>query len=148
MKLKKLSIALTAILAAVALSGLFAGCAPQQTSGNGGGSTPAASESFPVGSLKAVHAAGQLDNVDEYTNKLCLSCHDRDTIDAANDDYANIEGFNPHKAHLAAGDCTSCHSIDATSTLTCNECHDAPLPEGWQSAERGSGPLHHLEPNA
>ena len=78
------------------------------------------------------------------TNKLCLSCHDRTTINAANEDFGGIEGFNPHKAHLEAGDCTSCHSVDGTSTLSCNECHDAPLPEGWQSAERGSGPLHSL----
>lgn len=96
----------------------------------------------------AAHTAGQLDKVDEYTNKLCLSCHDRKTIDEKNDNFANIEGFNPHKAHLAAGDCISCHSVDGTSTLSCNECHDAPLPDGWQSAERGSGPLHHLEPSA
>ncbi|MFR5196525.1 MAG: cytochrome c3 family protein, partial [Eggerthella lenta] len=94
--------------------------------------------SYPTGSLKAVHIAGQLDDVDEYPNKLCLSCHSRETINAANDDYAGIEGFNPHKAHLAAGDCITCHSVEGTSTLTCNECHDAPLPEGWQSAERGS----------
>lgn len=98
----------------------------------------------PGCSLKAVHVAGQLDDADEYPNKLCLSCHDRTTINAANEDFGGIEGFNPHKAHLEAGDCTSCHSVDGTSTLSCNECHDAPLPEGWQSAERGSGPLHSL----
>lgn len=86
--------------------------------------------SYPVGSLKAVHVAGQLDDADEYPNKLCLSCHDRTTINAANEDFGGIEGFNPHKAHLEAGDCTSCHSVDGTSTLSCNECHDAPLPRG------------------
>ena len=139
-KRKNLLMAVCTVLATVALAATLGGCAPSQPSGDAGnGGADAAS--YPVGSLKAVHVAGQLDDADEYPNKLCLSCHDRTTINAANED---IEGFNPHKAHLEAGDCTSCHSVDGTSTLSCNECHDAPLPEGWQSAERGSGPLHSL----
>lgn len=140
-KNKNLPMALCAMLATVALAATLASCAPAQPSGEAAGGDAA---SYPTGSLMAAHPAGQLDGMDEYPNKLCLSCHDRDTINAANDDFGGIEGFNPHKAHLEAGDCTSCHSVDGTSTLSCNECHDAPLPEGWQSAERGSGPLHSL----
>ena len=142
-KRKNLLMAVCTVLATVALAATLGGCAHSQPSGDAGnGGADAAS--YPVGSLKAVHVAGQLDDADEYPNKLCLSCHDRTTINAANEDFGGIEGFNPHKAHLEAGDCTSCHSVDGTSTLSCNECHDAPLPEGWQSAERGSGPLHSL----
>lgn len=136
-----------AVLAFVALTATLGGCAPKQA-GEGGGATAASSDSYPAGSLMAVHPGNELDGVEDFSNKLCLSCHKRDVINAANENFASIEGFNPHKAHLAAGDCTSCHSVDGTSTLTCNECHDAPLPEGWQSAERGTGPLHHLEPSA
>lgn len=142
MKSKNLPMALCTVLATAALAAALGGCAPSQPSDDAGGGADAAA--YPTGSLKAVHIAGQLDDADEYPNKLCLSCHDRETINAKNDDYAGIEGFNPHQAHLAAGDCVSCHSVDSTSTLSCNECHDAPLPEGWQSAERGSGPLHSL----
>lgn len=148
MKNKKPLMALAVALLTAGLAAALAGCAPQQSGGEGGGEAAASSDSLPAGSLKATHPAGQLDNMDEFTNKLCLSCHSRETINAANENYANIEGFNPHKAHLAAGDCVTCHSVDATSTLTCNECHDAPLPDGWESAPRGSGPLHHLEPSA
>ena len=111
-KSKSLATKLCAVLAMVALATALGGCAPSQSSSDAEGGADATS--YPTGSLKAVHIAGQL------------------------------EGFNPHKAHLAAGDCITCHSVEGTSTLTCNECHDAPLPEGWQSAERGSGPLHSL----
>ncbi|MEG2933776.1 MAG: cytochrome c3 family protein [Gordonibacter sp.] len=120
-------------------------CAPQLPTNGEAGKADSTSDSYPAGSLKAVHVTGQLNEVKEYNNKLCLSCHKRDEINAANEDYQGIKGFNPHKAHLEAGDCTTCHSVDSTSTLTCNSCHDAPLPEGWQSAEQGSGPIHSLK---
>lgn len=144
MKKKKLLIMLTTALTFVALTAALGGCAPQQASSDSKAET-SSSESAPQGSLMAVHMAGQLDKMTEFPNKLCLSCHDRETINAANEDYSGIVGFNPHKAHLAAGDCITCHSVDATSTLSCNSCHDAPLPDGWQSAERGSGPIHELK---
>ena len=99
MKRKNLLMAVCTVLATVALAATLGGCAPSQPSGDAGnGGADAAS--YPVGSLKAVHVAGQLDDADEYPNKLCLSCHDRTTINAANEDFGGIEGFNPHKAHL------------------------------------------------
>lgn len=127
----------------IALVATLGACAPQASEGS---DAPASGDaaSYPVGSLKSIHVDGQLDGVEEYTNKLCLSCHKRDAINAANENFAGIEGVNPHQSHLEAGDCTSCHSVDGTSTLSCNSCHDIPLPEGWQSAERGAGPLHSL----
>ena len=103
-----------------------------------------ASENYATGSLMQVHENGQLEGVEDYSNKLCLSCHPRSAIVEANADYGGREGFNPHSSHNAAGDCISCHSVEGESVLTCNECHDAPLPDGWVSAERGSGPLHKL----
>lgn len=139
MKNRKLTTTLATVLVLGALTATLGGCAPQQSDGK-----EATSESFAPGSLMAAHSAGELDKTEDYSNKLCLSCHPRDVISQANENYQGIEGFNPHKAHLAAGDCVSCHSVDGTSTMSCNECHDAPLPEGWQSAERGSGPLHSL----
>ncbi|MEG1746116.1 MAG: cytochrome c3 family protein [Raoultibacter sp.] len=130
--------ALMLVLSVVSLGG----CAPKQSATD----KDEAPASYPVGSLKAVHTSGQLDNAQEYTSKLCLSCHNRETINKANENYGGTEGFNPHKSHNAAGDCTTCHSVDGTSTLTCNSCHNENLPEGWQSAERGSGPIHDLSP--
>ncbi len=144
MKSTKLLITLVTTLTLALSVAALAGCAPQQQSTGSGGST-AADAAEAVGSLKTLHTSGQLDKVDEYTNKLCLSCHKREEINKANEDYQGIKGFNPHKAHLEAGDCTSCHSVEGTSTMTCNSCHDAPLPEGWQSAERGAGPIHSLK---
>lgn len=135
----KLLKVLAPVMLAASLAVALGGCAPKAGDDQG-----AAEATYPTGSLKAVHVEGQLDGVESFDNKVCLSCHTRDTINAANENYRGIEGFNPHKAHLAAGDCVTCHSVDGTSTMTCNECHDAPLPEGWQSAERGSGPLHSL----
>lgn len=107
-------------------------------------SSQKASESYATGSLMQVHENGQLDGVEDYSNKFCLSCHPRNAIVEANANYGGREGFNPHSSHNAAGDCISCHSVESESVLTCNECHDAPLPDGWISAERGSGPLHKL----
>ena len=84
-KRKNLLMAVCTVLATVALAATLGGCAPSQPSGDAGnGGADAAS--YPVGSLKAVHVAGQLDDADEYPNKLCLSCHDRTTINAANED--------------------------------------------------------------
>lgn len=92
MKRKNLLMAVCTVLATVALAATLGGCAPSQPSGDAGnGGADAAS--YPVGSLKAVHVAGQLDDADEYPNKLCLSCHDRTTINAANEDFGGIEGF-------------------------------------------------------
>ena len=143
-KNKRLSMLLLTALATTALAATIAGCAPQQADSNKGGAS-ASPDSFPTGSLMALHVNGELDKTDDYSNKFCLSCHPRDVINKGNEDFAGIEGVNPHKAHLESGECLSCHSVDATSTLSCNECHDIPLPDGWQSAEQGAGPIHPLE---
>ena len=101
MKRKNLLMAVCTVLATVALAATLGGCAPSQPSGDAGnGGADAAS--YPVGSLKAVRVAGQLDDADEYPNKLCLSCHDRTTINAANEDFGGIEGFNPPATRLTA----------------------------------------------
>lgn len=136
MKCKQRIVILLLILGSVAL---VIGCAPVQSEhdNKGGGS-------YPVGSLKSTHLAGELDGVDEYNNKLCLSCHTREVINAVTENYGGTEGFNPHQSHAASGDCVTCHSVESTSILTCNECHNETPPEGWESAERGLGPLHEL----
>lgn len=141
---RKLFMSCMAALILLGSGAFLGGCAAGQSEGTEKTSTGQAEEVYPTGSLKAVHANGEMENVEEYNNKLCLSCHDRDTINGATENYGGTEGFNPHKSHNAAGDCISCHSVEGTSTLTCNECHNENPPEGWQSAERGSGPLHDL----
>ena len=66
-KRKNLLMAVCTVLATVALAATLGGCAPSQPSGDAGnGGADAAS--YPVGSLKAVHVAGQLDDADEYPN--------------------------------------------------------------------------------
>lgn len=136
---------LTAFALAVTLA-LFIGCSPSKgaEAGNGG-----SGESAPAtGSLLAVHSVGQLDGTDEYSNKLCLSCHPRDTINEATEDYGGTEGFNPHKSHYDAGDCLNCHSIDGQSVLLCDECHTEDVPEGWIAAPRGENPVTDLSKQA
>ncbi len=135
---------LAAAFGTLALTLALAACAPQQGPAGEGADSDGDIALAATGSLAALHPDGQLDGIEEVTNKLCLSCHPRATIEKANEGYGGHPDFNPHKAHLAAGDCTSCHSLEGTSVMSCNECHNAPLPDGWESAPRGSGPLHAL----
>ena len=139
---KPLLIACVACVFAFALA-MAGGCSPSQSSG-GGDADAKDPSSYPVGSLEYQHVNGELDSTDDYSNKFCLGCHGRETINAANENYAGLEGVNPHKSHHAVDKCTTCHSVDGTSTLECNSCHDIPLPEGWQSAEPSGGPIHKL----
>lgn len=137
-----LKIGATAALAFV----LLAACACSASGGGNaetsGDSAAAPSTQVQPGSMLAVHSEDQLELIDgDYSKKSCLSCHPRDTIVAATEDYGGEEGFNPHAAHTESYDCTKCHSIEATSVLVCNTaCHGGyhgegygwPLPEeGW-----------------
>ena len=138
---------LSATFVVVALALLLAGCAASAQSSEKDNGSP---ESEPaVGSLLAVHKAGQLDGVaaEDMTTKFCLSCHPRDAINAANEDYGGTPGFNPHKSHYDAGTCTNCHSIDGESVLVCDECHTEDCPEGWVPAPRGENPVWDLKKN-
>ena len=67
----------------------------------------------------------------------CRTCHDRKAIAAKTQDTL-VKGdgkstANPHSNHVSVdAKCTDCHKIHAVSTLTCSECHDFVLPEGWE----------------
>ena len=141
MRRNKVLLAGSSMLMVMALSFAALGCSPAQSGDSSGGGD---SGSYAEGSLMAVHENGEMGDGSDTSNKFCLSCHPREAINAANEGYGGNPDFNPHQGHLAAGDCITCHSVGGVSTLTCNECHDAPLPDGWQSAERGAGPIHKL----
>jgi len=145
MKKKKLLAAFLVLAVSVVLVALLGACSSSGSEGDKSGREDLSEETaYPVGSLKATHVNGELDNADDYSNKLCLACHNRDSFEAATENYGGTEGYNPHRSHNAAGDCVTCHSVEGTSILSCNECHNENPPEGWQSAQRGSGPVHDL----
>lgn len=141
MKRKTLIAACAVAMLVIAL----VGCSPS-TSGDGDDGSSTASEPAPA-SMLAVHTAGQLDGVapEEMDTKFCISCHPRDVINAANEDYGGTPGFNPHKSHYDAGTCLNCHSVDGQSVLVCDECHTEDCPEGWIPAPRGENPVWDLK---
>lgn len=125
-------------LAAVCTALTLAACAPGGDSSGGEGGGAEASGDYSVGSMMAVHQKGVIDPEKEYVKKDCLSCHPRESVEAATADYGGESGVNPHAAHTEAYDCMVCHSITGVSSLKCNECHDWELPEGWESPEKTS----------
>jgi hypothetical protein len=136
-KLVSVLIVVVVLLVGVAL----VACAPKVTESAGESAGESTGESaggdtanYPVGSLMAQHEPNVLNPEMEYKKKDCLSCHPRDAITAANENYGGDEGVNPHAAHTESYECVVCHSIDSTSVLKCNGCHSWKLPEGWESA--------------
>ena len=134
-----------ALLAFILLSLCACGGTPKEAGAGSTGKaagTSSSAEALP-GSMMAAHTPEQLEIIDgDWSKKMCLSCHPRDTITPLTEDYGGAEGYNPHAAHTESYDCTKCHSIEGTSVLVCNTaCHGGyhgdgegwPLPEvGWQ----------------
>ena len=114
-------------------------CAPQTAALQSADSGSGATDSWPVGSMMALHEEGVINLEKEYAKKDCLSCHPRDAIVAATKDYGSEAGVNPHAAHTEAYDCMVCHSLAETSSMKCNGCHDWHLPDGWESPPKESG---------
>lgn len=119
------------VLTAVCMTLTLAACSSESANPSEG--------SYATGSMMAVHQEGVIDPNTEYLKKDCLSCHPRETIDAATAAYGGEANVNPHAAHTEAYECTVCHSIADTSSLKCNGCHEFMLPEGWENPEKESG---------
>lgn len=76
------------------------------------------------------------------TRTTCMTsgCHDDwDTIVEATSDYAgtvavyNKTGiYNPHENHRSPADCGECHKAHSPQVMTCAECHNVEVPEGWE----------------
>ena len=72
----------------------------------------------------------------------CLKsgCHDDwESIEEATGDWAgkvtvyNPTGiYNPHANNRGDADCGDCHKMHSAQTLTCAQCHDITVPEGWE----------------
>jgi hypothetical protein len=138
MKMKKIILAAATVALITAFALTSVACSPGQPSSTGATTAEAATTTevnYPVGSLMTQHVPGVLDKTDEYSKKFCLSCHPRDSIVKANENYGGKEGVNPHAAHTESYDCIKCHSVDGTSIMVCNSCHDWYLPEGWENGE-------------
>lgn len=125
-------------LIALALTAVLAACSSGGDESGSGETGATSTGDYPASSMMAVHAEGTIDPTVEYTKKDCLSCHSRETIDAATADYNGESGVNPHAAHTEAYDCLTCHSIDGTSSLKCNACHDFEIPDSWENPPRES----------
>lgn len=134
-KKRKNKIFVTALVIVVSVSCLI-GCTAQTGESSRSGSDGPGT--YAHASMMAVHDEGVIDPDKEYAKKDCLSCHPRETIDAATADYGGEAGVNPHAAHTEAYECTTCHSITGVSSFKCNACHDWELPEGWENAPKES----------
>ncbi|MDR0514551.1 MAG: cytochrome c3 family protein [Coriobacteriaceae bacterium] len=74
----------------------------------------------------------------DFANEdFCLrSCHSKDRIVAALVDYGGTD-FNPHASHMGKDiTCGSCHRVHGESQMYCNQCHHAPLPQGWANPKK------------
>ena len=71
--------------------------------------------------------------------EFCLQCHDYDKVIQATANYngGKHDGasgtFNPHASHQGDLECGTCHSVHGTPKLYCTSCHNAEVPEGWES---------------
>lgn len=71
---------------------------------------------------------------------MVAGCHDNwDAIEAATGAWAgkvtvyNPTGvYNPHANHRGDADCGDCHKMHSPQFLTCAQCHDIDMPEGWE----------------
>ncbi|MFQ9180904.1 MAG: cytochrome C [Eggerthella lenta] len=108
---KNLLMAVCTVLAATLAATLK--CAPSRPSGDASNSGADAARTRLLAQGRSCRRTAR--RCGRYPNKLCLSCHDHTTINAANEDFGGIED-SILQAHLEAGDCTSCHSVDGTST--------------------------------
>lgn len=77
----------------------------------------------------------------EFSNDLCLQCHDDYDGLIERTGYFEDEGrINPHRNHRRQTDCSNCHRVHRRSRFSCSECHKSDswgemLPEGWQIAD-------------
>jgi hypothetical protein len=139
MRVKKAVLVLTCSFTLFVL--VLMGCAPREA-GTDGNAQGQQSASYAPGSMRAAHTPDQLGETDDFSKKLCLSCHPRDAINAVNEDLLGQVGMNPHAAHTAAPECIDCHSVEDAPSMYCNTCHTWEVPENWTSPERtGAGPV-------
>ncbi|MDR1713945.1 MAG: cytochrome c3 family protein [Coriobacteriales bacterium] len=86
--------------------------------------------------LRDIHTEGQLDKAVVVDRSLCLTCHSEDNVIKATVNYGGQTGLNIHEPPAAMagyyGDCTTCHQVDTAPAITCNQCHEYKLPDGWQ----------------
>ena len=69
----------------------------------------------------------------------CLVCHsDWEAIEDATSGWVgkvtvyNPTGiYNPHSNHRGDADCGDCHAMHSEQVLTCAQCHDITVPDGW-----------------
>ena len=67
-------------------------------------------------------------------------CHDNwDEIVESTSDYTgtvtvyNKTGiYNPHENHRSPADCGECHKMHSAQVMTCAECHNVEVPDGWE----------------
>lgn len=68
------------------------------------------------------------------TRSFCLSpdCHIESEIIEATKDYNDLAPpFNQHDPRHGKQQCYNCHTMHGQSVLTCNQCHNLKLPDGW-----------------
>ena len=93
--------------------------------------------------LNDIHTEGQLDELSYVEGNPCLECHSSEIIIKATENYSGDSSLNLHKPPEQMlqyyGDCMTCHLMDTSPVITCNQCHAYKLPSGWKEAT-SSGP--------
>mgnify|MGYP002564999433 CR=1 FL=1 len=122
-------------VAAMALCGALASCAPA-TSEGAGAEGANDGQTYSEYSLLATHEANgmPLDPSAELAEETCTPCH-ADYIEVTAD-YNNC--YNPHGdhdgIHFPNVKCSRCHSLTEDPVNWCTTCHNGlVLSEGWQS---------------
>lgn len=135
-----------ALCAALCLG--IAGCATPEASGDAsgdGGAALADTSNAAEGSVIAYHEAlGQdVSTFTEVSTEVCASaCHGGswdaivESTDAMWPGIGQITEANPHDAHASGGyTCESCHSLEGTSIVQCNGCHNFEAPANWDNKD-------------
>nr|WP_321450836.1 cytochrome c3 family protein [uncultured Carboxylicivirga sp.] len=68
------------------------------------------------------------------TRSFCLTvgCHvEAEIIDATQHHENSLFAYNQHDPRHGKLQCYSCHSMHGQSVLSCNQCHEFDLPDGW-----------------
>jgi hypothetical protein len=135
---KKQIIISTVVVGALALACF--GCTPKQSS--------VSSVDYSSDSLTAYHTKLGLNysTVTEVSVASCTNgsgCHKGSwdsvvkSTDAMWAGICQVGAANPHYSHVTnAIKCSDCHSLTATSTLVCNQCHVFDLPDGWVEPDK------------
>ena len=81
------------------------------------------------------------------TRSFCLAsdCHVEAEIIEATMEHDTPFTYSQHDPRHGKQECYSCHSMHGESVLTCNQCHNFELPDGWISPQPNGEIITHKQ---